>query len=103
MARAITIVFVALLAAVAGVGAGYWLWGRAAQQVPLLETRTQSLQHDLRDLQSHAQNLEQHLEQVTKEQERLAQENAILRQERTTKELLGEAPFGTTPEPTPPK
>ena len=86
--RGLAIAVAVLLAAGAGLLAGYSLWGRPVAPTGRVEPRVQAESSELTILRQQKEELEQRLQQVNKEQERLAQENEILRKEHTTEQLL---------------
>jgi septation ring formation regulator EzrA len=89
MLRWLAPILVGILAAGAGLFAGYTLWGSKAVQLEHVEQRLQSTGAELTSVREQKDDIEQRLQQVTKEQERLAQENEILRKQDTTQRLLG--------------
>ena len=89
MVRWFAIVFTVLVAAGAGLFAGYTLWGSRAMQLGGIEQRLRATGAELTSIRQQKDDAEQRLQQVTKEQERLAQENEILRKQETTGQLLG--------------
>ncbi len=77
-----------MIAAAAGLLAGYLRWGTEVTHIEHVENRLESTRSEANTLKNENEQLEQRLQQVIKEQERLAQENEILRKQQTTEHLL---------------
>ena len=90
MGRWVATIVAVLIAAGAGLLAGYVRWG--TERVPLVqsaEPQRSTTESELDTLRTHNGELQARLEQVTREQERLAQENEILRKQQATEHVLG--------------
>jgi hypothetical protein len=79
-----------LIAAGAGLLAGYVRWGSERPAlVESAEPPRSTTESELTTLRAQNRELQARIEQVTREQERLAQENEILHKQQATEQVLG--------------
>lgn len=101
MSRWLAALLAVVFAAAAGVGGGYFLWGRRAERLRQAETRLRGVESEVATLQAAKRDLEGRVQQLTKEEERLAAENELLRRDQTTQQLQSEPAGPGTPRPSP--